>query len=1693
MINILELRNAVVGQYRAYVKSFLDIDDPRLKAFAEKMLEEEELWPAPLLQCNPGFKKGETIAELIEQKYLHQEMEHIFSGFHLHKHQADAIKLYTREKKGFVITSGTGSGKSLTYLGSIFNRVLETSDQTQKAVKAIIVYPMNALINSQEEEIEKFKKSYEANREGVPFPIRFGKYTGQESDTKKKDIIENPPDIILTNYMMLELLLTRSKEAPLREAIFKGLEFLVFDELHWYRGRQGADVGLLIRRIKAKAENELVCMGTSATLSSGSRTKRTQDVAYLAKQLFDVDYSDGQIIGETLEYKITSQLPAGAQLGIALKDSIDKKGDENYLFEHPLSCWMERKVALKDEEGHFVRGDAKTIEDISHELATYTQLPIEICQNRLDEFLQLLQHVNQNKKEEFLPFRVHQFIAQTGAIRVTLESIEEREITLLEEPKFPKNGVQMPLFPVVFNRQSGSPYLKVRLHPDKLTAWNTEEDVDDEGFETGYLLLEPNPEEPLWDESEVLGLVPDSWIDVRKSGNRIKKDHARFLPKAVYFDSEGNLKHKQTLGVQQGWFLAAPLKLDPVSGTIYNGQTNDFNKLAQIGDAGRSISTSILTFNALMEMKNAKVEDTMQKVMSFTDNRQDAALQTGHFNDFIQQSFIRCAIYRALTKKKSYEHFNIVNAVFKEMNLSQDEFAKSPSEKTRQIKENEAAIKDWLRHQLFYDLRRGWRHRLPNLEQCGLLEIQYKHLKEECNKETNWKKSKLLSKLNVEERYHFLLQFLNYFRSSFALQHDSLDQTCIEESITRMKERLKSNWLFDTNEKRQEPNWMRLKSLQSKRVYTQSIGAASALGIYMRFFAKQQGEAFSRKEIEEELECILNCLDDSRDGLGYLHKNDKLCSIPLYRLKLESLEWNLGDGERIVLDEVRNRTAKSRKVSINPYFRKLYQNKPETLKSMIADEHTGQIGASERQEIENKFRAAKIRALYCSPTMELGIDINELSVVHMRNVPPSPANYAQRSGRAGRKGQGALILTFCSKKSAHDQHFFKNKLEMISGKVVPQKLDLCNPELLRSHLQAIYLEACKLSDLNQSLSDILEIEKEGQPLRIGIQSKLELKASQQDEIASYFYKVIDGLLPELEKKPWYTEHWVENCIRNVPKVFDTSCDRWRDMYVEADQSQVVAGIKVKNPRSAGSDKEWKEAYSNLNQSQRKLDLLRNKGNKKDFSEFYPFRYLAAEGFLPGYNFTRLPVRIFLNNEKGVGRYLSRPRIQALHEFGPENVIYQRGTKWKVKQMQLPPSQGELPIQEAKIEKNTGYFSFNTDQKNAFSEVALDNRHTIERISNLLEISDARAYPEERISCQEDDRVKRGFEIQTYFSHTGDLKRMKRLEIHSTGEHLLNLHYLSSANIFHVNKKWRKSKEEGFLIQTQNGYWKNERQKEDATEEEQELMKKVQLFTSITADCVYLEPLRNLSLDRAGIITLMFTLKKSIENHFQVEPQEIACELMGEVESPNILFYEASEGSLGVLSRLVEDPYQFKELVDQACQLCSFNKGEDIHPKGEEHRASYEDLLSYYNQRYHKDIDRFTIQKALRLLEISTYKVGLNNGFESYDSQYQALRRKLAHDAVEQKRLLDYLYQNKLCLPDRVNHQFSEEYPEFDFVYKPTTAILFPKEEQVKKRKKKVYSVEELKREGFEVVVYDQAISVEEMVKQTPHLFTSQQA
>jgi ATP-dependent helicase YprA (DUF1998 family) len=178
----------------------------------------------------------------------------------------------------------------------------------------------------------------------------FARYTGQESQEERERIREAKPDILLTNFMMLELLMTR--QSPLDRAVIansEGLEFLVLDELHTYRGRQGADVAMLARRVRDRlcSNNQPVCIGTSATMASeGTEADRAAQVASVASRLFGTTISPEAVIDESLARATDPALKPKIReaLCAAIDAELPEAVDDNALRVHPLAVWIELEI-----------------------------------------------------------------------------------------------------------------------------------------------------------------------------------------------------------------------------------------------------------------------------------------------------------------------------------------------------------------------------------------------------------------------------------------------------------------------------------------------------------------------------------------------------------------------------------------------------------------------------------------------------------------------------------------------------------------------------------------------------------------------------------------------------------------------------------------------------------------------------------------------------------------------------------------------------------------------------------------------------------------------------------------------------------------------------------------------------------------------------------------------------------------------------------------------------------------------------------------------------------------------------------------------------------------------------------------------------------------------------------------------------
>lgn len=255
-MDVFKLRNRLIDDYSSYISSFITIRDERIRQMVDQEISGGLLWPDPLIQLNPSFRPGKWIDQLVDAGILHEECRRVFrikkepagegAPLRLHTHQEQAVRI-ARTGSNYVLTTGTGSGKSLAYIVPIVDAVVRNG--SGKGIQAIVVYPMNALANSQLGELQKFLCHGYPDGKG---PVTFVRYTGQESDEEKNRIMANPPDILLTNYVMLELILTRPDERRTLVQAAQGLKFLVLDELHTYRGRQGVPRHLRFRRMRIR-------------------------------------------------------------------------------------------------------------------------------------------------------------------------------------------------------------------------------------------------------------------------------------------------------------------------------------------------------------------------------------------------------------------------------------------------------------------------------------------------------------------------------------------------------------------------------------------------------------------------------------------------------------------------------------------------------------------------------------------------------------------------------------------------------------------------------------------------------------------------------------------------------------------------------------------------------------------------------------------------------------------------------------------------------------------------------------------------------------------------------------------------------------------------------------------------------------------------------------------------------------------------------------------------------------------------------------------------------------------------------------------------------------------------------------------------------------------------------------------------
>lgn len=1215
----------------------------------------------------------------------------------------------------------------------------------------------------------------------------------------------------------------------------------------------------------------------------------------------------------------------------------------------------------------------------------------------------------------------------------------------------------------MFSRTTGHPFICVSLAEDQFIPREFRSSGDEDLSATdGYLIVGDD----IWNPDQDRQNLPSAWFQTRAGGRIVvhpkKKDQ---FPHKYYFDETGKCS-KTTPMKYWGWFMQAPLLFDPTGGVFFDTKTKEGTKLTSLGSEGRSTSTTTLSFLILKYLHDSEYSLQDQKLLSFTDNRQDAALQSGHFNDFIQVVRLRAAIWNALktSENGTLDFATLGDAIFTSLDLPFRDYGNIDVEpELAQVKkEFDEALRDYLFYRALADLQRSWRIVLPNLEQCALVLIDYKNLDDIVAEDQFWSDVEIVNRLDHIERKKFLTDILEYFRLEFALYSENyLKPNHLRKFKRHFREKLKQPWSIDSKEELPSPYVLRLETLHKRERFShKSMGSRSSFGKYIKDWVTKVNLNPDHLRGERYNVFILQLMRKLKDA-GYLYEESALNTnkekIPVFQLRIERILWKLGDRKKVRQDPIKRRSYKENMSSPNAFFQIIYSANYAEGKRLIAEDHTGQLSVFDRQDREDRFRADwyvddsnkildekrirsdSISALYCSPTMELGVDIGGLTVVHMRNAPPNASNYVQRSGRAGRSGQGALIFTYCSGFAPHDRHYFKNQVDMVAGIVQAPRIDILNQELLRSHLHALVISTTGLPGLDHtggkqsSLMRLVDENHSEMPLSSGIEQGLKLGPEALRSIRSTFLRAIADFSQDLEAIPntWYSDDWIDRNLKEMVKSLDTALERWRNLYQSARSLLTRATQKIDTGLlKVGSD-EYRRYKRQMDQANRQLNLLRNdRSGYLHFSEFYPYRYLAAEGFLPGYNFTRLPLRIFVPTSNTSGEYISRSREVALREYGPRNMIYYNGSKYRISYMVVQDAESSLI--EMKINRRAGYCLMHEQSDLEicpFSGDNLSDADNTEYLHHLIEMTESRGEETERITCEEEERLSRGYDIES-FLHVdgGNFESICEAMVSIGEDHLLTLRFIPTARLIHVNRGWKSRQTEGFPLKMSSGHWCKEMPKtEDEVNEKPCLVK---LWTSNLADALYIESTESLDLERNGILTLQYALKRAIESVFQVESSEIGVTEIGDPESPRILVYEAAEGSLGILSQFVEDPQIFRRIIQEAEMICQYDDESYKAP------ASYDDLLSYYNQRDHQRIDRFLIRDTLIKLIDADIQIRVHGSSRDYEEQYLHILNHIDPNSSTERVFIDYLYKNGLRLPDQAQKRVSGIYCQPDFYYEP---------------------------------------------------------
>ncbi len=1319
-----------------------------------------------------GASVDDLIRDRVFHPHMRQRIPEAIT--HVYGHQEQAIRAIHAGRTTLVSTgTGSGKSECFLY-PIVSKCLELRDSAAPPGISAVIVYPMNALAEDQLQRLRSLlagtgipfgmyvgkTPEYERELAGIRLPAGSSRAdyerTLQQVRAEKRGETVYPPEevcsrevmrtagrqprLLLTNVKQLELLLTRQTDVEL----FAGarLDFLVFDEAHTFTGAQGAESACLIRRLRSfcgRGEQDTVCVATSATIVDASEPDAARQ---FASRFFGVNPAKVVTVGESYEaqtWQSTGRIPAPPKKSpsAVLNACVSAVEDESaegaaaraaYLdltgAELPPGRWQERlhevlstQLLLQRMTEELVR--PRALQELVHSLSV--QIGREISEEEVLAWLTLGAAARKDGRPLLRPV-VHAFIRGiSGAVVSFPSNGEEARLWLAAEDEIAaaEGRAQHAHFPVTTCTVCGQHYYVTHLEGFEFTGKRPEGGQACESTTFWERLEEAKGGRRVLLVDRIIGEGEDQDLDEH---HRLALLHFCRHCGAAHRDEGPRCLHCGLLGSLVDLHAIRQKKNHP---GLLSQCLSCKSNLRPIGTRLREPARPVRATN--VADVHVLAQDMVQhaerrRLLVFCDNRQDAAFQAGWMKDHARRFRLRSLMAEAIAggpQSVGDLALHLDKALERDEALSRALIPEvwQVARKEGSGGEHERQRRKFLRIQVLREVTVSSRNAV-GLEPWGRMRVEYQGLESGLP----WISTNARDLgMPADELHEGVAGVLDYLRRTRIL-HDADHQ-------------LYTKYWGDGD-------------LEVQQGYFPQIGAPAGTKLrrgaddkieYVTQWISERGDTTMRQiarkwevpsdVIEELLESLLKFLVDTGLLKPVVLAGQKGRPLPgvsgVYqvdadRLRLQSnhgfwrcrscrrrsthqtplqrcLAWRC-DGELEFLEEDRD-----------SYDLQLLDQKYVLLRP---EEHTAMVPHDERERLENLFKGDSevVNSFVCTPTLELGVDIGQLDSILMRNVPPLPANYWQRAGRAGRRHRMAVNVTYCRPVS-HDRAYFGDPLKLLEGRVDPPAFNLRNEQMVGKHVHASvitrlfqYAREPKRSEAERRR--IEEVLSTSLPRQVssylfgagGIRSTAfdfggleNLIANDREDLRQYVERAFLQGWPEKDaavvQGSALTEH-VDGFVARLREVVARLAARLRWSMAQIER------LNRQREREGTLEQEDDALYRRCDQLIKRLkgSARRKRKEAEGYDDTNTFNVLAAEGFLPGYG---LEVGSILGTadipfwRTGAMEFvLPRAPSVALREYVPGNLIYANGHRFVARRFHrdVDEERIEIPTFEVSMDR-----------------------------------------------------------------------------------------------------------------------------------------------------------------------------------------------------------------------------------------------------------------------------------------------------------------------------------------------------------------------------------------------------------------------